>query len=349
MRSAKLILILLFAVFSACVDETPVKTYTITKTATPEEGGVIYFSPGWLDAFNEGQRVAVIPVASEGWVFQQWQGDAAGTSNPYFFEMNSNKNIIGVFVKKVYTLDLEIIGEGTVTETVVENPSGREYYSGTTVELNAIPAEGWLFRSWVGNLNGNTNPIRIGMDDFKKVTVSFIPKPVGEPKFYLAENGITCKCENVYPGQKGFINGVQYEAVDDGYLSQRVREDVDLTRLCTSLVTNMTYLFRGVSIDQPIGNWDVSNVTNMEGMFAHYDHTFDWGWDGPPRDVVLFNQPITDWDVSNVTNMDFMFKDNFEFNQDLSNWCVIKIPNTPKETFPVTWTLPKPIWGTCPD
>jgi hypothetical protein len=60
----------------------------------------IYFSPGWINAFNEGQRVPVIPVASEGWVFQQWQGDADGTSNPFFLTMNSDKNIIGVFVKK---------------------------------------------------------------------------------------------------------------------------------------------------------------------------------------------------------------------------------------------------------
>ena len=46
------------------------------------------------------------------------------------------------------------------------------------------------------------------------------------------------------------------------------------------------------SFNQPIGNWDVSNVTDMNGMFDDAD---------------AFNQPIGDWDVSNVTNMQVCF------------------------------------------
>ena len=40
--------------------------------------------------------------------------------------------------------------------------------------------------------------------------------------------------------------------------------------------------------NQPIGSWDVSNVTNMQQMF---------------RSAVLFNQPLSNWDVGKVTNM----------------------------------------------
>ena len=43
---------------------------------------------------------------------------------------------------------------------------------------------------------------------------------------------------------------------------------------------------------KPIGNWDVSNVTNMSGMF---------------EGAKSFNQDISNWDVSNVTNMISMF------------------------------------------
>jgi len=45
-----------------------------------------------------------------------------------------------------------------------------------------------------------------------------------------------------------------------------------------------------------------------------------------------------------------MFRDATSFNQDLSNWCVTLIPSTPSN-FSVgatSWTLPKPVWGTCP-
>jgi len=37
--------------------------------------------------------------------------------------------------------------------------------------------------------------------------------------------------------------------------------------------------------NQPIGDWDVSNVTYMRWMF---------------ESAYAFNQPIGDWDVSNV-------------------------------------------------
>ncbi|HSF52728.1 MAG TPA: BspA family leucine-rich repeat surface protein [Algoriphagus sp.] len=87
-------------------------------------------------------------------------------------------------------------------------------------------------------------------------------------------------------------------------------------------------------------------------MFAAYEYEYNGdpvGGDGPPEDLVLFNQPIGAWDVSNVNNMDFMFKDNFDFNQDLSSWCVVKIPTMPKDFTNSAWTFPKPVWGTCPD
>lgn len=62
-----------------------------------------------------------------------------------------------------------------------------------------------------------------------------------------------------------------------------------------------------------------------------------------------FNQPIGDWDVSNVTDMDSMFENNSEFNQDISNWCVEQIPTKPDDfdtdTDPNWIEQMKPKWG----
>ena len=53
-----------------------------------------------------------------------------------------------------------------------------------------------------------------------------------------------------------------------------------------SNVSDISYMFfEDEPFNQPIGDWDVSNVTDMSGTFSNSS----------------FNQPIGDWDVSNVT------------------------------------------------
>ena len=69
-----------------------------------------------------------------------------------------------------------------------------------------------------------------------------------------------------------------------------------------SNVTNMSYMFAPVStygqtFNQPIGNWNVSKVTNMNSMFL-----------ANPTRPQPFNQPLAGWDTSRVTNMAYMFK-----------------------------------------
>jgi gliding motility-associated-like protein len=77
-----------------------------------------------------------------------------------------------------------------------------------------------------------------------------------------------------------------------------------------SNVTNMSFMFyRCSAFNQPIGNWGdkVANVTSMKDMFSHA-HVFD--------------QPLDSWDVGNVEDMSFLFNDAQSFNQDLNNWDV---------------------------
>ena len=85
-----------------------------------------------------------------------------------------------------------------------------------------------------------------------------------------------------------------------------------------------------------IGNWNTSNVTNMESMF---------------RDAAVFNQDIGNWDVSNVTNMTRMFRGAPNFNQDLTRWCVTNITSEPElftNEASALVNANKPMWGTCP-
>ena len=119
----------------------------------------------------------------------------------------------------------------------------------------------------------------------------------------------TCSCPNATAGDTAVIDGVTYTAVDDNSIAaeQPISQEINNgnVNLCTSLVTDMSSLFRfNTSLNSDISFWDTSNVTNMSYMF--YGSSF--------------NQDIGGWDVSSVTNMSYMFSGASSFNQDIGGW-----------------------------
>ena len=196
------------------------------------------------------------------------------------------------------------------------------YDSGTVVELEALDnIPSYTFAKWKGDINNNQieqNPIQVIMDTVKDIKVLFEPEPEPEDPFLLDANGVTIKVnENMFPevvpGDKGIVDGVEYTAVDREMLISMVQGGADVTKVVTTLVTDMSLVFlHKTNFNQDISSWDVSNVTNMSNMF---------------KDARNFNQPIGNWDVSSVTDMRYMFAEAQEFNQPIGNWDVSNVTN----------------------
>ncbi len=369
---------------------------TVTETIVTNPSGKEY---------PHNTTVKLMPIPKEGWVFEKWEGDLTGNETPKNILVDEQKNVTVVFKRKNYDLKLTIVGEGTIEEKIVQNPNNREYPFETIVELMAKPKDGWEFDSWSGDLTGKTNPSTLKIDNPKNVTATFkrknynlniiingegaveekiitnpsskeypfqtviqltpipklgwafekwsedltgtdFPKNITIDKaknvtanfkkalIYFDELG-TCYCPDAKSGEKASVNGIEYEAVDNTLLRTRRDQNADLSKVCTSLVTNMQDLFRNSIINPAIGSWDVSNVTNMSRMFLYASEfnqpIINWKVDKVTamNDMFAgsnFNQPINNWNVSNVINMEFMFAVT-DFDQPLDKWNVSNVKN----------------------
>ena len=149
-------------------------------------------------------------------------------------------------------------------------------------------------------------------------------------------NELSFKTTSLNPNDTTVYN-ITYTVADRKMLDKALNNGEDLTKYCTSKVTDMNSLFsEATSFNQDIGNWDMSNVIESYFMF---------------NNASSFNQDIGNWDVSNVSTMLAMFQGATSFNQDLTQWCVTLIPNEPiyfsGSGSPLT-PANKPVWGTCP-
>ena len=281
--------------------------------------------------YDSDKTVRLTAVPDAGWRFVGWTGDLVSPSNPVDVLMSDAKSITATFVQ-TYDLTVNIVGQGTVTEEIVNASRTTNYDTGTTVRLTAVALPNWEFSGWTGAITSSETVIEILVSESKEVTATFITFDEdgdgvldgddlcpGTPEgsvvnengchqlLYLDENGVTIKA---YPttnvGDKGIINGVEYTVVDITTLKDLISNNEDVTKVVTSKITNFDILFyKKANFNQDISNWDTSNVTSMRSMFD---------------EATAFNQDIGDWDTSNVTNMGSMFYGATAFDQDIGDW-----------------------------
>ena len=252
-----------------------------------------------------------------------------------------------------------------------------------TVDDNIINVDGTSITESLTNLEPNTTYyvrvflVRPLIGVFYGNEVSFETSDNNDcDVVYLDDNGVTIKA---YPcaeiGDVGIVNGVEYTVVDRDMLDDIIGYDfnnnswgpitADLTKICTSRVTDMSNLIFGCNDDfnQPIGNWDVSNVTNMSYMFgfecgltqfnqdiSHWDVSSVTTMNGMFTNAQSYNQSILGWDTSNVTDMSYMFYGAASFNQDSHNINTANVTECTNFCLDaINWTLPKPNFSNCGD
>lgn len=252
--------------------------------------------------YEHGTIVELTANPETGWEFSEWQGDVTGSDNPIQLTVDESKNVTAVFEKKSFALTINKTGQGTV----VKDPDQSSYEFGTVVELTAQADDGWEFSEWQGEVNSTDTFIELTIDSPKELTVIFTEETGS--LFYLAQNGVTIKCEDANVGDTGIVDGDTYTKRSAGQITT-----VNAEETCTSGITDMNEMFKDASFfNEDISSWDVSSVTDMSDMFNNADS---------------FNQDIGSWDVSAVTDMSAIFRGTATFNGDIGSWNVSRVTN----------------------
>ena len=167
--------------------EYPIEDSSITVTAPAlvtysltillQGNGSTTPSPLISHDYDDGEEVEISAAPASGWQFDSWSGDVANSlSSSTTVTMDEDKTIVASFSEiplSAYTLSLSCKPKegGKVVPTPLV--STNQYHADTLVTLSAIPAEGYAFSGWGGDLNGSDDSITMVMDSNKNVIANF--------------------------------------------------------------------------------------------------------------------------------------------------------------------------------
>jgi agmatine/peptidylarginine deiminase len=146
-----------------------------TLSVVTEGGGKVTVEP-LKTMYKYKDKITLEAVADAGWRFKEWQGDLTGEDKKSTIEITDNMQITAVFDRDQYSLTIEQTGEGSV----LKSPDKAFYLYEDEVVLEAIPATGWIFRGWGGDISADDEKVSLTITRDHTVHALF-----EEPKYYL--------------------------------------------------------------------------------------------------------------------------------------------------------------------
>lgn len=152
-------LITFFLLLIACT-----KSYIVTFDAS--DGGSVSNMGG---EYDEGMIVSVSAIPDTGYEFLEWSDGSS--ENPRKIVVSEHLSLTALFGLKELSVSINIEGEGTVS---ISGDSGQGTFEyGSTATFEAVPADGWEFVSWSGDVESTENLIEIYVNEPKELNVLF--------------------------------------------------------------------------------------------------------------------------------------------------------------------------------
>lgn len=332
-----------------CSPEPSPTMYTLSVTSNPTDGGTINPTSG---EYEDGTALTIRFSPNTNYEFDRWSGDVSGKETSLSITMDSNKSIVGNFV-------LSDTDEDGVTDDIdqcPDTPNGESVNStgcsssqtdtdgdGVNDDVDTCsetPSGQSVDENGCSDSQKDTDEDGV-TDDIDQDNNTRSGVPVDENgvmlnPVYLDENGVTIKSQDWgIIGDVGMIDGIEFTIVGLERLKEMISDRVDYSKVVTSKITRMEYLFSNKSPLHSITHWDVSNVTDMTGMLEYTVFNQDiikWDVSNVRFMTVMFrrssfNQDISSWETSNLTDISSMFFQNESFNQPIGNWDVSNVTN----------------------
>ena len=258
------LLLFLFIFLTGCTKE-----FILDVRVNPPNSGTVFPSEG---TFKDGSTITLNAAPNVEYVFSNWSGDASGSNTSVNVTIDDNKNVVANFKLRQYELTTNVLGEGSISQTIINADKSTDYDSGTRISLKAIPAKGYYFSGWSGALTGDTNPSELIIDSPKSVTATFIKISTFLERF----DGIGF--ENINANNEGIID---YFFRDLNAFHKRVRTDESMSYLRDEFICLKCKTFSdGYNINRCTGNpgeeigFTVTIIENTLDRFVFSEDNF---------------------------------------------------------------------------
>jgi len=145
----------------------PIVYYTLTVNKVGN--GTVTVDPE-MAQYPTGTVITLTATPDAQQRFAGWSGGATGTVNPIQVTITSNMVITATFEPDVYPLNATVVGQGSIAKAP-DQPAG--YFIGQQVALTAVPAPGWQFVEWSGDVTGTSATTTVTIAGATNVTATF--------------------------------------------------------------------------------------------------------------------------------------------------------------------------------
>ena len=313
--------------------EPEVSQFTLTVTAG--EGGTVSTEGG---TYDEGTEVTITATPAEGYEFVGWEGNDSN-SDSLTITVNSETTLQAIF-SQAFSLEINQ-GEGG---SIIGEAGA--YTSETEITLEAIPADGYIFKNWVG-ISETSPSVTITLSEDLVVSAVFIEQSQTAfiSKWNIGENKqIKITLSESYNYNFSIDWGDGTSETFEGNISEITHEYANSSEFDITIEKGENGSFPYIKIDDPtsrvsiveISQWGNVSWESFTKSFRDCENLDITATDSPILSnveqmneafwgcisLVNENESISNWDMSNVIDISYIFLDtkiNIPLNWDLSN------------------------------